>query len=295
MPSTPELNISAALAERLHRQAEAARWNVSVDRFIRALRVSLAKAFAGRTPSGVDVEGYLTSLHLADLGLACACADGHHEAWDHFVRELRPALYRAAAAIAGAPGARDLADSLYAELFGVSEGPERRSLLLYFHGRSSLATWLRAVLAQRHVDGLRRRTRLEPLEEAHLGVAVEEVEDHDRPRWLAVMREALDTAVAGLSDRDRLRLIWYYAQDLTLAQIGTLSKEHEATVSRHLARTRRTIRQVVERELRQRHGLSDQAIAQCFASVLTDAGPLDLGELLGEAAGRKESAFERSK
>ena len=43
-----------------------------------------------------------------------------------------------------------------------------RSLFRYFHGRSSLTTWLRAVLAQRYVDRLRtiRRTEALPDEES---------------------------------------------------------------------------------------------------------------------------------
>ena len=82
------------------------------------------------------------------------------------MREHRPGLYRAADAIAPGGNGRELADSLYADLFGLqSQGGERRSLFRYFHGRSSLATWLRAVLAQRHVDGIRTGRRFEPLAE----------------------------------------------------------------------------------------------------------------------------------
>ena len=53
--------------------------------------------------------------------------------------------------------AEELADSLYAELYGIrsASGERRKSLFEYFHGRSKLSTWLRAVLAQRHVDLLR--------------------------------------------------------------------------------------------------------------------------------------------
>ena len=78
--------------------------------------------------------------------------------------EHRPRLYRAADALDPAGGARDLADSLYADLYGFPDRQgKRKSLFRYFHGRSSLSTWLRAVLAQRHVDRLRTARRLEPL------------------------------------------------------------------------------------------------------------------------------------
>ena len=121
-----------------------------------ALEISASKAFSSKTPSARELESYFSSLHLADLALACACAEGVDAAWEHFVREYRPALYRASDAIDPTGGARDLADSLYGELFGLKERDgERQSHFRYYHGRSSLTTWLRAVLSQRHVDRLR--------------------------------------------------------------------------------------------------------------------------------------------
>src|SRR5262249_41942517 len=104
------------------------------------------------------------SPYAADLELASQCAAGDAQAWERFILEYRPVLYRAADALDPSGGAREVADSLYAELYGVRDGGgERRSLFHYFQGRSSLATWLRAVLSQRYVDRLRAQRRLEPL------------------------------------------------------------------------------------------------------------------------------------
>jgi hypothetical protein len=83
----------------------------------------------------------------------------------------------------------------------------------------------------------------------------------------------------------------YYVQQLTLAETGRALGEHEATASRHLARTRRTIREEVERHLRTDWGLSADEIAQSLESTLEDPGALDLDEMLGA---RKESARDRS-
>ena len=106
----------------------------------------------------------MSTLHAADLELARQCAAGDEQAWERFVLEYRPLLYRAADALDPSGSARDLADSLYADLYGIPEGEsERRSLFRYFQGRSSLATWLRAVLSQRYVDRLRAQRRFEPL------------------------------------------------------------------------------------------------------------------------------------
>ena len=285
-----------SLVERLYRQARADRWQLPVDRFEAALKASADRAFAGKVPDAPEVERYLRSLHLDDLALACACAAGHEAAWEQFILEQRPLLYRSADALDPSGGAREIADSLYADLYGLQnrEG-EGRSLFRYFHGRSSLATWLRAVLAQRHVDRLRTGRRLAPLpdEESPATIPASPPPDADRPRYLTLIREVLGRAVARLEARDRLRLGCYYAQDLTLAQTGRLFGEHEATVSRQLARSRRAIREDVEAQLHAA-GLNDNEIARCFACVMEDAGPLDLDEILGTSDTRKDSMPDRS-
>ena len=299
--------IDPKLVAKLHRRAHAVRWRVPVDRFADALATSVARAFPGRQPATRDIERYVDGLHLDDLALACACAAGDDEAWEHFVREQRPALYRTADALEPGGGARDLADSLYGELFGLREGNgERRSLFRYFHGRSSLSTWLRAVLAQRYVDRVRSAKRLEALpdEDAHDALtAPERAPSPDRARYLRLIQQMLAAVLSSLPARDRVRLACYYAQGLTLAETGRVLGEHEATCSRQLARARKHIREDVERRLRVEAALSEAEIDQCFATAVEDPGTMDLRQMLdrqdepGDRRGdeRKESARDRSK
>jgi RNA polymerase sigma factor (sigma-70 family) len=300
MHLTASAQVTPALAARLHGESGAARWTLPVDVFQAALDASLAHAFAGRTPTAADIDQYIASLHLEDLALAAACAAGHGAAWDHFVLEFRPALYRAADALDLTGGARDLADALYADLFGLqAPGGVRQSLFRYFHGRSRLTTWLRAVLSQRHIDRLRATRRMDALPDEESGAAVAadtRPPDPERPRQVAAMQDALATSLAALAPRDRLRLTCYYVQQMTLAEIGRAVGEHETTVSRHLTRTRRQIREAVERCLRERHGLDRGGIAECIQSVIADAGPLDLEALMGTGsdAPRKNDARRRS-
>jgi RNA polymerase sigma factor (sigma-70 family) len=241
----------------------------------------------------------VSSPYAADRELARQCAAGDEQAWERFVLEYRPILYRAADALDPSGGARDLADSLYADLYS-------KSLFRYFQGRSSLATWLRAVLSQRYVDRIRANRRLEPLPDdehaieraadvRHYGSPRDPIPDPDRARHLRLLQDALSDAVASLSAKDRLRLGCYYAQSLTLAETGRILREHEATVSRQLARTRRAIRDHVERRLRDDAGLSDTQISECFAAGSEDAGPIDLDGMFASAAGRKETASDRSR
>src|SRR6266852_4222559 len=117
------------VVERLYRQGKADRWSLPLARLGEALGASVDRAFAAGDPTPREVDRYLGSLHLEDLALACACAVGSELAWDHFVVEHRPLLYRSADALHPGGGAREIADSLYADLYGLQEHDgERRSL-----------------------------------------------------------------------------------------------------------------------------------------------------------------------
>ena len=281
--------LSSGLVDRLHERSGATRWGLAREHFETSLQASVSHNFRGRTPGEADIEKYLNALHLEDLALAAACAAGHEAAWDYFIKEHRPLLYRAADAIDPSGGARDLADALYGELFGLTERDgTRRSHFEYFHGRSSLATWLRAVLAQRSVDRARAARRFEPLPDddaAGAPTPLESPRSVEHGRFVLLLRTALAAALGRLAPRDRLRLACYYARELTLAQIGRTLGEHEATVSRQLAKGRKTVRADVERQLREA-GLNEAAIAECFAAVSADPGPLDLTDLLEPAGGK---------
>ena len=283
--------LDATFVDRLYRRAGAAKWRVPRETFAEALERAAQR--------GAD----LSTLHLDDLALACGCAAGDEAAWEHFIREHRPVLYRAADALDATGGARELADDIYGELFA-------RSLFSYFHGRSSLATWLRAVLSQRYVDRVRVTKRLQQLPEdedrpapsipvgrSAIGDTTSAFnsfeETHQQQRCRELIEQALTEATSELAPRDRLRLACYYAQGLTLAETGKLLGEHEASCSRHLARTRKTLRGTIERRLKDEHSLTDGEIADCFSSVSQDAGELDLRQLL-RIEERKESPEDRS-
>jgi RNA polymerase sigma-70 factor len=295
MPIDDSFHFPAALDHVLercwHKAAPLAQWNLTEGQFRQLLERSASQRFSAQLPKNSAIESYLESLHVADLALAGACSAGNSAAWDLFIAQYRPELYRAARAIAGESQGRELADSLYAELFGLRESAgQRKSLFDYFHGRSKLGTWLRAILAQRHVDELRRASRIEPLEDpsgdshgeiaaARELISVSQPPDLDRERFLAILQAALTAVLAALDSRDRLRLACYYVNDLTLAQIGRLMGEHEATVSRKLERTRRDVRKGVETLLRTEKKLTESQLFLCFEYARSE-WPFDLSATL---------------
>jgi RNA polymerase sigma-70 factor, ECF subfamily len=294
----PPAALDPSTVARAYQASGAARWSLDRSGFERAIAASVAHASIDA--GSVDPARHVASLHLDDLALAAACAEGTEAAWDHFVREYRPALYRAADAIDPAGGAREIADALFADLYGLtSEAGERRSLFRHFHGRSRLTTWLRAVLAQRYVDAIRERRRFDPLpddeaDEAPGASRQRETATPEQSRFTVLVQAVLAAAMSSLAPRDRLRLSMYYVHRLTLAEIGRAFGEHEATASRHLARTRRELRASMVQRLRDDHGLDEPAIDECFRAAMNDPGSLDLEHLVGALPGSKIVARDRS-
>lgn len=297
---------SPARLEALYLQSKAGNWGLSFDRFAASLERSAQKRLASGNLAPEKLEEYLAALHLEDLALAAACMENYELAWEHFVTAYRPYLRAAAAAVlrcsSASPEACDLADSLFSELYGLADGARRdRSLFRYFHGRSSLKTWLRAVLAQRHIDAIRAGRRFESLEaddakspDGHAppkvpqAVSVQPADPH-RERYSALFVRALQAALSALDSRDEQRLRLYYSEQRTLAEIGKQLSEHESSVSRNLDRIRLVLRRTVEETLRNgcpaangfaaELGLSEAQISLCFEYASADAA-FDLEKLL---------------
>ena len=289
------------LVARAHKRAlkelQLLQGRLALEAFSLAVDRSVAYRFRNSSPDPNTVSTYVESLNAGDLGLAVMCDAGDETAWEHLVLTYRPLLYRAASILASNDETgRELADSLWAELYGVGHtrssvepGGERRSLLRHFHGRSKLSTWFRSVLAQRHIDVVRSSRRTESLDaddtdehgsRSSVGEpATVEATDPDHAHYAGLFQQALKDALKTLNPRDRLRLSYYYVQSLPLAQTGRLLKEHEATVSRKLARVRKQLRLEIEETMKERHRLTPGEIDLCYQYVVKE-GSVDLDRML---------------
>lgn len=292
------------LITSLFSQAGSGKWGLSRAQFVCGLERSARKRFAEGMPAREKLEEYLLSLHVEDLGLATACLEGCESAWEYFVQEYRSYLRAAAGAITKASrygsNPQELADSLFSDLFGLADGKRgERSLFRYFHGRSSLKTWLRTVLAQRHVDHIRLQRRWESLD-AEDGEKPElppepiptPLVDPHRTHYLSCFTSALRKCVELLDPGDRERLELYYARQMKLAEIGRQLGEHESSVSRNLERIRRELRAFTERHLHEVFSLSDAEIEQCFAYAAEEA-PIDFRKMFPE--GKRPAARTKGK
>jgi len=59
-----------------------------------------------------------------------------------------------------------------------------------------------------------------------------------RQRYSFEFRAALDHALSELSDEDRMHLVYYYVERLTIDQVGTLHGIHRVTAARRINRAR---------------------------------------------------------
>ncbi|MBV9034661.1 MAG: sigma-70 family RNA polymerase sigma factor [Acidobacteriaceae bacterium] len=259
-------------AEHLYGKSRAAELGFSREAFAAMLDGIIRHSF----PDGCTLkerEQFLLGLHLEDLVLARGCAGGLERAWDRFLLLYREKLYRAASAITGNESiARELADSLYADLFGMKvENGERRSKLESYGGRGSLEGWLRTVLAQAYVNRYRRERRTISFEEAMetpvRGETAKQVSASDQVR----VAQVTDAALAALSSEDQFLLAIYYLDGRTLAEIGRILSLHESTVSRRIGKIISDLRKRIIKELC-RGGMSKQAAEEILEMDVRDVG-----------------------
>ena len=273
MPSNPLLN-------ELWRESGAALYGLEQQEFNRILEsVGTTQNYGlepGTAASRRQQAGFFRGLRLADLTLARACASGHEGAWEHFIAVYRQPLFRAAIAITGSETlGRELADQLYAELYGLSaRDGVRRSPLDSYKGKGSLMGWLRTTLAQRHVDHHRRTRRELPLDnlaEGHEPPAADP-KPGKLPAELLLLAKAVVETLEKIETVERFLLAAYYIDGRTLLEIAPVLHVHEATVSRKLHRLVDGIRKQIVKSLLD-YGLNKRAVQEMLGA---DPRDLDL-------------------
>jgi RNA polymerase sigma-70 factor (ECF subfamily) len=218
---------------------------------------------AGLSAGRAQIGNFLRGLQLQDLALAQGCALGRDAAWREFMTRYREPMTRAATAMTGSAAAgEELADSLWPDMFGLSErGGQRVSPLAGYSGRGSLAGFLRATLAQRNVDRHRRTQRETGLPSTELPAAVVVLapEASAVTRLCTALRETLGT----LDAEERFLLSAWFLDGRTLLEISRIIRVHEATVSRRMQRLTARLREELLGRL-QSNGMSRAAAEEAM-------------------------------
>jgi RNA polymerase sigma-70 factor, ECF subfamily len=237
----------------------------------------------GVTATPAQRGSFFRGLHLANLALAHACVLGRDAAWQAFLERYREPLRQAATGITGSSSlGAELADSLYSELFGLTEREGRRgSPLASYSGRGALMGWLRTTLAQRYVDHLRRTHRETPIEDQDFSASI--TPPATPPVILAQLKDSLRATLQELGQEDRFLLSAYYLDQQTLLQIARVLRVHEATVSRRLKRLARNLHAQLLKHL-EACGMSQRAAEEALG-----ADPREIDLNLPECIGTKPS------
>ena len=236
--------------------------------------IALARADGG--DSEPSAGAHVTRLRLDDLYLASACAAGEEEAWKELVASHLGFIRTFARRFLPAQEAADLADQVMADLW-------HRGKLGRFGGRSTLRTWLGAVVAHAAFNALKTPRRTLPLSSEefdgwHREAAAANRQDASGEDAARLLRQMVGQAIGALGAEDKLLLHLYYEEGLTLDEMAGVLRSSKAALSRRLKRTRETLRAAIESLSRTSTGMSADALRR---SVDLDRLDLDLAAILG--------------
>jgi RNA polymerase sigma-70 factor (ECF subfamily) len=248
-----------------------ARWpEVSVDRrrFVTHWAEQLGRAD--------DVGAAMEQLHLSDLYLAFACAEGD----THALRYFGTLLSSVAGAVRSVDGAPAFVDEILQRLRTRVLVPDdgRSARILDYAGRGSLENWLRAGALRLALNARRDARRgPEPLPDASLwepaAPTAERTLELLRGKYAAEFGSALREAFASLEPGERNVLRMHFLEGLSLNQIAAMYQVNKSTISRRMAKAREILLERTRAQLERALSLP----ATELDSLLQQLGPrLDL-------------------
>ena len=283
-PVQPALGDEQAFA--LHERCGAAAYGMDREQFAGILRDIQSKYLPQASPD--EAAAFCGALRLDELALARACAAGSERAWQDFISRYRNKLYAMALHITrDGANAADLADSLFADLYGVNTRDGiRHSKLVSYTARGSLEGWLRTVMAQEFINRYRKQKKVVSLEEQEEAGAQFVAANPPQPIASdARLEAATDEALGELSAEDRYVLAAYHLDGRTLAEIARVLGLHESSISRRLDRVTTTLRKRILACLRDR-GMSHAQAKEALETDVRDIA-LDLRARLAQDSGTK--------
>lgn len=274
---------------------------VAADALLLRVRAIVEKYLLRDRPDAgeSEVNRFVDALRADDLCLVVACERGDDAAWHCLMEQFRPTVMSAARGACGGEGAaEELAQSVWAELYGLRARADGTASgkLAYYSGCGSLGGWLRAVVGQLAVDRHRQTSRLVQTEEdadfdrltlgheqgGNGSFPIANTPDPERALMRREATHALHEALAEvfgqLAAEDRLLIKLYYFDGLRLHEAGAVLGVHEATASRRLTRLHGELRQRVAAKLVSDHGWTrkeaERSLAEAAAHLDSDLRPL---------------------
>ena len=224
----------------------------------------------------------LGALHVADLFLACAAAAGQPAALAEFEARYMKPLPFILGGVGSLPGDADTVCSVLRDKLLVSRDGQPPRIATY-GGRGPLAAWI-AIAAQRTALSLDRQESA--LHRAHdramseaIAVELNPELRHMKTRYKEAVESAFRDALGELDDRDRALLRLGLVGGLSLDAIGAAYSVNASTVSRWLAKIRKSILDRTLALLRERLRISEPEAAS-IARLVTSQIDVSVVRLL---------------
>jgi len=225
----------------------------------------------------------VSSLHVADLLVACGCVAGDQRAIAAFEAECiaRVPVFLRSMRLAVST-IDEVKQLLRAKLLipGSDGAPPR---IVLYSGRGRLASWVRVAATRTALDLLEREAaHALPVEAPLVGGGNPEL-DYLRLRYRAEFEKAVRDAVASLPGRQRSLLRMHYVDGLNGEQLGAVYDVNRSTVSRWLAAANADLLERVRSTLSKSVRLTDSEI-DSLGHLLVSHLALSAGSLLGRSS-----------
>jgi RNA polymerase sigma-70 factor (ECF subfamily) len=245
--------------------------------------------FLGQRIPFEDGKHAWSSVHVADLYLACACISGDHEALaacerscfggiDDRLRRMDLPIHLL----------DEVKQRLRVKLF-VARGDEAPKIGEY-SGRGDLGGWVQAVAIREALSLVRRQKPVVAIDDDALADSplVESPElEYVRRQYHAEFKSAFEEAMASLSVRERNLLRQHALDGLSIDEIGAVYGVHRATAARWLASARESLGAAVEQALAKHLRLSRGQLESVLQLVRSQLD-LSLERVLGREGSEGE-------
>jgi RNA polymerase sigma-70 factor (ECF subfamily) len=207
--------------------------DIPPEAFARHLADAATRASADNP---IDV---LSRLRGSDLYLACACVLGDAAAIASFEEEIIPQILPAIRSQGASDPAVDETCQQLREYLFVARG-EGRAGIANYAGLGQLRSWVRSIAVRTAMKILGKSSRAAGDEAlASLPDGGQDLElEFLKKEYGQQFREALQSQLTELSERERNLLKQHYLDGLSIDQLGKLYKVHRATAARWISAAR---------------------------------------------------------
>ncbi len=229
-----------------------------------------AAHLADRVGARSDAEEAIRTLHATDLFLACACSRGIPEALAELERVQLSRVPGLVRRIDRSPAFADEVAQVMRETF-LAPAHGGQSRMADYSGRGALSNWIRVVVVRTALRIRQEQKRAAGSGDAEAETRLPGVIDPElgylKLRYRRAFEEALEAALASLSNRDALLLKLHYVDGLNIDRIGVVFGMHRSTVARWRTSVRRSLLASTREQVRRRVSLTESEFDSLLALV----------------------------